>query len=91
MTNRDVDGNDFEATARPFVHSDEGDLDSMPIVRTHVAAHRSGLGDLFDRSRLFRARRRVQESLLEHAADMRLVSPEPHHGVPAAGLGEDGA
>lgn len=114
-----------------FVHSDEGDLDSMPIVLTHVAAHRSGIGDLFDRidvrpaieraieelpephhsivvlvdveglaydeaaeileipvgtvrSRLFRARRRVQESLLEHAADMGLVSSEPHHGVPVA-------
>lgn len=98
---------------------DEGDLDAMPAVASHVAATEDGLGDLFDeldvrpaiesavaglpephrsvlilvdiqgqtyeeasavlevpvgtvRSRLFRARRAVQASLIEHARDMGL-------------------
>ena len=99
---------------------DEGDLDAMPAVASHVAAMEAGLDGLFDevdvrpaieaavdglpelhrsvlilvdiqghsyeeasavlgvtlgtvRSRLFRARRAVQASLVEHARDMGLV------------------
>ena len=102
-----------------LVLSEEGDVDSMPTVLSHLAAEQEGLGDLFDqievrpaitraidtlpephhsvlvlvdleglrydeaaeilrvpvgtvRSRLYRARRMIQESLLEHARDMGL-------------------
>ncbi len=104
-----------------LVLSEDGDVDSMPTVLSHVAADQEGLGDLFDqidvrpaitralntlpephhsvlvlvdleglrydeaaevlrvpvgtvRSRLYRARRMIQESLLEHARDMGLGS-----------------
>ncbi len=102
-----------------LVLSEEGDVDSMPTVRSHLAADQEGLGNLFDqidvrpaitrtlnslpephhsvlvlvdleglrydeaaevlgvpvgtvRSRLYRARRMVQESLIDHARDMGL-------------------
>lgn len=109
--------------AKRVVLSDEGDLDALPSVRTHVAAQQAGLGDLFDRlevgpairaavdglpephhsilvlvdlegmsyqeaaevlevpvgtvrSRLYRARRMIQEALVAHAGDMGLI-PDP--------------
>src|SRR5688572_17886560 len=100
----------------PVIQSDDGDLDAMPAVLSHVQAVHNGLGKLFDlidvrpaieravdnlpephrsilvlvdlenqsyeeaatildvpigtvRSRLFRARRMIQEALLAHAED----------------------
>ena len=105
---------------RVEIEREGGDEDAMPIVVSHIGAHRRGLGDLFDRidvrpalaealaelpevfraivqlvdieglsyqeaaeilevpvgtvrSRLFRARRRLQEGLFVQAADMGLT------------------
>ncbi len=109
------------AVAKRMVLSDEEDIDALPAVRSHVAAQKDGLGDLFDRievgpairkavdelpephhsiivlvdlegmtyqeaaevldvpvgtvrSRLYRARRMIQEALMEHAGDMGLTT-----------------
>lgn len=106
-------------TTKRAVSTDDGDVDALPAVRSHVMAQEAGLGDLFDRmdvgpaihdaiddlpephhsilvlvdiedmsyqeaadvlqipvgtvrSRLYRARRMVQEALVEHARDMGL-------------------
>ena len=106
-------------TRSRFVESEDGDLDAMPAVLSHVQAMHDGLGELFDfidvrpaieravdrlpephhsvlvlvdlqglsyeevaavldvpigtvRSRLFRARRVIQESLMAHAVDAGL-------------------
>lgn len=105
---------------RVDIEREGGDDDAMPVVISHIGAHRRGLGDLFDRidvrpalaaaladlpelfraivqlvdieglsyqeaadvldvpvgtvrSRLFRARRRLQEGLLAQADDMGLT------------------
>jgi len=105
---------------RPIVESDEGDLDAMPAVLSHIKAVHDGLGDLFAlldvrpaieraianlpdphqtilvlidlehwsygeaaamldvpvgtvRSRLFRARRMIQEALIAYAEDAGVV------------------
>jgi RNA polymerase sigma-70 factor (ECF subfamily) len=69
---------------RPEVEQEAvGDDDAMPTVLSHVNAERLGLGDLFDRldvpvgtvrSRLFRARRRLQEHLIDQAIDMGIAT-----------------
>ncbi len=53
-----------------LVLSDEGDLDSLAAVISHVDAVRSDLGDLFDRMEVGPAIRRAVAAL-----------PEPHHSV----------
>ncbi len=110
--------------SKRMLFAEESDVDAMPAVLLHVAAHREGLGDLFDqidvrpaieialralpephhsilvlidlegfsyeetaemleipvgtvRSRLYRARRRIQEHLIEHARDMGLATGAP--------------
>jgi RNA polymerase sigma-70 factor (ECF subfamily) len=112
-------------TRSRLVESDDGDLDAMPAVLSHVQAMHDGLGELFDlidvrpaieraidrlpephhsvlvlvdlqglsyeevaavldvpigtvRSRLFRARRMIQESLMAHAADAGLGRKRTH-------------
>lgn len=107
-----------------LVESDDGDLDAMPAVLSHVQAIHEGLGDLFElidvrpaveraigdlpephhtvlvlidledhtyeeaaailevpigtvRSRLFRARRMIQEALLAYAQDAGLARKRP--------------
>lgn len=112
-----------------FVESDDGDVDAMPAVQSHLQAMREGLGDLFDlidvqpaieravgqlpephhsilvlvdleghsyedaaavldipigtvRSRLFRARRMIQESLIAFAEDAGLARRAPASASP---------
>lgn len=112
-----------------FIESEDGDVDAMPAVQSHVQAMREGLGDLFDlidvqpaieravgelpephhsilvlvdleghsyeeaaavldipigtvRSRLFRARRMIQESLIAFAEDAGLARRAPARASP---------
>ena len=112
-----------------FVESEDGDVDAMPAVQSHLQAMREGLGDLFDlidvqpaiaravgqlpephhsilvlvdleghsyedaaavldipigtvRSRLFRARRMIQESLIAFAEDAGLARRAPASAAP---------
>ena len=112
-----------------FIESDDGDVDAMPAVQSHVQAMREGLGDLFDlidvqpaieravgelpephhsilvlvdleghsyeeaaavldipigtvRSRLFRARRMIQESLIAFAEDAGVARRAPARAAP---------
>jgi RNA polymerase sigma-70 factor (ECF subfamily) len=53
-----------------FVESDDGDLDAMPAVLSHVQAVHEGLGDLFERVDVRPAIERAIDAL-----------PEPHHSV----------
>jgi RNA polymerase sigma-70 factor, ECF subfamily len=115
----------------PFVESDDGDVDAMPTVLTHIQAVHGGLGELFDvldvrpaieraidnlpephhtvlvlidleehsyeeaaeilevpigtvRSRLFRARRMIQEALIAYAEDAGVARRAPVQGKPPA-------
>jgi RNA polymerase sigma-70 factor, ECF subfamily len=110
----------FRRRRRDLVESDDGDLDAMPAILSHVQAVHDGLGELFDqldvgpaieraigelpephhtvlvlvdlegysydeaaavlgvpvgtvRSRLFRARRMIQEALIAYAEDAGLA------------------
>ena len=115
----------------PFVESEDGDVDAMPTVLTHIQATHQGLGELFDlldvrpaieraidnlpephhtvlvlvdleehsydeaaaildvpvgtvRSRLFRARRMIQEALIAYAEDAGVARRAPRReGQPA--------
>ena len=53
-----------------LVLSEDGDVDSMPTVLSHVAADQEGLGDLFDQIDVRPAITRALNTL-----------PEPHHSV----------
>lgn len=55
---------------RLLVESDDGDLDAMPAVLSHVQAKRDGLADLFERIDVRPAIERAIDNL-----------PEPHHTV----------
>jgi RNA polymerase sigma-70 factor (ECF subfamily) len=110
---------------RPIVESDDGDLDAMPAVLSHVRAMHDGVAELFDlldvrpaieraiadlpephhtilvlvdleghsyeeaaavldvpigtvRSRLFRARRMIQDALMAYAEDAGVAHRGPH-------------
>lgn len=53
-----------------MVESEEGDLDALPAVQSHVQAVRLGLGDLFE---LIDVRPAIERAIND--------LPEPHHSV----------